>query len=114
MRYLVHESEVNWEPHQKFKGVKVKILHTEKDQNSLATIVMTKVPKGEKVPVHVHENSDNILHILEGRAKMEIDGIGVFQMAKGSCLRVPKNTKHQIYDVTEELIVYDVFAPPAF
>lgn len=113
MRYAVHEKEVSWQPHLKFKEVEIKVLHTQ-EQESQATIVITKVSKGATVPVHVHQESDNILFVLGGNGKMEIDNIGIFEMVRGSSLRVPKNTRHQIYDVTEELIIYDVFAPPAF
>jgi len=27
---------------------------------------------------------------------------------------VPKNTKHRIYNVTEDVLNYDVFTPPLF
>jgi mannose-6-phosphate isomerase-like protein (cupin superfamily) len=45
---------------------------------------------------------------------MWIDGIGDFDIEKGTFVRVPKNTRHRIYDVTEEILNYDVFAPPLF
>ena len=114
MRYLVNESEAEWQNHPTFQGVKIKVLQTQKDQDSLATIVITEVPKGVIVPFHVHEESDDILFILSGNASMEIEGIRSFQMEKGSCLRVPKAIRHQIHDVTEDLLIYDVFAPPSF
>ena len=41
------------------------MLQTQKDQDSLATIVITEVPKGVIIPFHVHEKSDDIFkHVL--------------------------------------------------
>ena len=112
MRYLVYESEIEWQKHPEFEGVWIKVLQSKKDHGSLATVIVTRIPKGGGVPVHVHQKSDDILYILDGMAEMEIDGIGTFEMQKGGCLRVPKNTKHRIFNVTKDLILYDVWAPP--
>ncbi len=112
MRYLVYESEMEWQKHPEFEGVLFKVLQSKRDHGSLATVVVNKIPKGGGVPVHVHEESDDILYIIDGVAEMEIDGIGTFEMQKGGCLRVPKNTKHRIFNVTKDLILYDVWAPP--
>jgi len=112
MRYLVYESEMEWQEHPEFEGVLVKVLQSRRDHGSMATVVMTRVPKGGEVPVHVHEGSDDILYIIDGMAEMAIDGIGNFEMQKGGCLRVPKDTKHRIFNVTKDLLLYDVWAPP--
>jgi len=112
MRYLVYESELEWEEHPQFENVWIKILQSRKENESQATVVVTRVPEGGEVPVHVHEVSDDILYLIDGIAEMEIEGIGTFQMKRGGCLRVPKNTRHRIYNVTKELILYDVFSPP--
>jgi len=112
MRYLVYESEMEWQEHPEFEGVLIKVLQSKKDHGSLATVVFTRVPKGGEVPVHVHEESDDILYIIDGMAEMAIDGIGTFEMRKGGCLRVPKNTKHHIFNVAKDLLLYDVWAPP--
>jgi hypothetical protein len=32
-------------------------------------------------------------------------------LRKSNVVRVPRNTNHRIFDITEELLVYDVFSP---
>ena len=110
MDLLVNEEEVEWQDHATVKGAKIKVLQS-KEQGALATTILVSMPKGPGIPAHVHEGSDDIVYVLKGRAKMEIEGIGSFDLKKGSCMRVPKDTKHRIHDVTEDLLQYNVFAP---
>ena len=42
---------------------------------------------------------------------MFVEEIGEFEIKKGILIRVPRGMKHSIYDVTEDLLVYDVFSP---
>lgn len=59
----------------------------------------------------MHENSDDILFPLEGKGKIFIEGSGEFDLFPGVFIRVPKNIKQRV-SVEEDLLVYDVFAPP--
>ena len=72
---------------------------------------MVIIPAGIEVPEHIHAHCEDILFILAGLGTMWIDGDGIVQLRKDAIVRVPRNTKHRIYDVTEELLVYDVFSP---
>ncbi len=113
MEYMINEEKMKWQDHPRMRLGQYKLLYSKEKHGSLATIQLIKVQKGGGNEFHVHEESDDILYILSGEAKMEIEGVGSVQMRKGSCVRVPKNTRHRIYDVIEELIAFDVFAPPA-
>jgi mannose-6-phosphate isomerase-like protein (cupin superfamily) len=42
---------------------------------------------------------------------MYVEGTGTFPLKPGIIVIVPKGTKHKISNVTEELLVYDVFQP---
>ncbi|MBN2809370.1 MAG: hypothetical protein JXR80_07740 [Deltaproteobacteria bacterium] len=42
---------------------------------------------------------------------MWVEGKGEFILQPGVIVRVPKGTKHRITEVTEALLVYDVFSP---
>ncbi len=112
MEYAVNEGEIQWQDHPRMRLGQFKVFYSKEKHGSLATIQVIKVQKGGGNDLHVHEESDDILYILSGRAKMEIEGVGAVEMRKGSCIRIPKNVKHRIYDVAEELIAFDVFAPP--
>ncbi len=112
MEYVVDEGTIQWQDHPRMRRGQFKVFYSKEKHGSLATIQVIKVQKGGGNDLHVHEESDDILYILSGRAKMEIEEVGAVEMKKGSCIRIPQNVKHRIYDVAEELIAFDVFAPP--
>jgi mannose-6-phosphate isomerase-like protein (cupin superfamily) len=75
------------------------------------SIIMVKIPAHVEVPEHIHDKSEDILFILSGRGTMWIHDVGEVTLQKGTVVRVPRNTKHRIFDVSEELLIYDVFSP---
>jgi quercetin dioxygenase-like cupin family protein len=113
MNLVKREKEVKWSPHP-FLPIQIKSFLSKKDDQGDITIFLVKLPAGKEIPVHVHETQEDIIFILGGKAKMWIDGVGDFDIEKGTFIRVPKNTKHRIYNVTEDILNYDVFTPPLF
>jgi mannose-6-phosphate isomerase-like protein (cupin superfamily) len=112
MEILFTTESLAWVPHPTVKDVFIKkIITMEKYGPESPSIIMVRVPAGVVVPEHVHTNSEDILFILSGAATMWIDGAGEMPLRKGTVVRVPRNTKHRIFDITEELLVYDVFSP---
>lgn len=103
--------EIAWIPHPTADGVQVKSLITKKEQGTDVTCMLVRIPVGDKVPEHVHADQDDILFILAGRGVMWVDGIGEFLLANSIVVRVPKGTPHRIENVTEDLLIYDVFSP---
>ena len=100
-----------WVPHPTAQGVKIKPLISEKEHGLNVTCMLVNVPVGREVPEHIHENQDDILYPLQGRAVMRVDGAESFLLEPGVIVRVPKGTKHKIDSVTEDLLLYDVFSP---
>jgi len=113
MDYVKKEKDLAWEPHP-FLPIQIKVLLSQKTDQADVTCFLVNVPKGKEIPVHVHETQEDILFLLAGKGKMWIEGIGDFNIEKGTFIRVPQNTKHRIYDVIEEILNYDVFAPALF
>jgi len=112
MEILFNAENLLWENHPAIKGVSIKkIVTTEQFGKDSPSIVMVKIPVGVEVPEHLHEESEDILFILAGKATMWIDGLGNFKLQENAVVRVPRSTKHRIFDVTDELLVYDVFSP---
>ena len=111
MNYLINEDQVRWGEHPSVKQGKFALLFS-KDEGSRATIVMVKLPKGAEHHMHDHGESDDILYILRGKAKMEVEGVGSFDLKKGSVFRAPAHVRHRLYDITEELVIYGVYVPP--
>ncbi len=50
---------------------------------------------------------------MDGKGKMRV-GDEIYEIDKGSQITVPKKTKHEIFDVEENLYIYDVFSPAVF
>ena len=113
MGWVKKAGDLEWSPHP-FLPVQIKNFLSQRDDGGDITIFLVKLAAGREIPVHVHETQEDIIFILSGKAKMWIDGMGDFDIEKGTFIRVPKNTKHRIYGVTEDILNYDVFTPPLF
>ena len=113
MKSVKREQELPWSPHP-FLPIQIKNFLSKRDDQADLTIFLVNLPAGKEIPEHVHETQEDIIFIMKGRAKMWIDGVGEFELGKGIFVRVPQNTKHRIYNVTEDILNYDVFTPPLF
>ncbi|MBN2179401.1 MAG: cupin domain-containing protein [Deltaproteobacteria bacterium] len=112
MKILYNTEVLPWVDHPTVKNVSIKkIITKEQFGEESPTIIMVKIPAHVEVPEHIHDKSEDILFILSGRGTMWIDEIGEMTLQKGTVVRVPRNTKHRIFDVSEDLLVYDVFSP---
>jgi quercetin dioxygenase-like cupin family protein len=107
--FLVEEE--SWIPHPTAKGVIIKPLISKKVNGVDLTCMLVKVRKGLEVPEHIHEDQDDILYPLEGKAVMWVDGSGSFPLMPGVIVLVPRGKKHKIADVSDDLLIYDVFYP---
>jgi quercetin dioxygenase-like cupin family protein len=104
-------ADISWLPHPLFKEVTIRPLVTKKEDGLDVTCMLVRVPAGREVPEHIHEEQVDILYPIQGKAEMHVDGEGTFPLKPGMVVRVPKSRKHYIFNVTEELLIYDVFQP---
>ena len=102
---------VNWTPHPVNQNVKMGVVLTKKDDNVEISAFKAVCPKGEVVPEHTHPVHD-ILFPIAGKGKVWIKGIGDLELKKGVVVCVPPGAVHKVYDVTEDLEVYDIFSGP--
>ena len=102
---------LSWVPHPIADRVEIKPLVTKKDDGLDVTCVLVKVPVGIDIPEHIHETQTDILYPLQGKAEMYVEGAGNLQLKPGMVVRVPMGAKHKIFNVTEALLIYDVFQP---
>jgi quercetin dioxygenase-like cupin family protein len=103
---------ISCHPHPVVKGVTIKPLATKSEDDLNVTCLLVKIPAGAEIPEHIHEEQVDILYPIQGQAEMVVEGAGQFALKPGIVVRVPKGTKHKIFNVTEELLIYDVFQPP--
>ena len=111
MEVYTDVSGMSWSPHPIAEGVEIKPLVTHKDHELNVTCLLVKIPAGREVPEHAHEQQADIIYPLKGSAELHIAGTGTLRLEPGVIVRVPKGTKHKIFNVTEETLVYDVFYP---
>jgi quercetin dioxygenase-like cupin family protein len=104
-------NNISWIPHPIIPGIKIKSMISQKEHGLDVTCILVDIPAGKEVPEHIHETQDDILYPLQGRGVMWVDGDGDFPLEPGLIIRVPKGTKHKIFDVTQDLLIYDVFFP---
>lgn len=102
---------VKWAPHPKFKGVEIAYLLSKKDDGIDMTCTLVHWHVGAEIPLHTHDASDDILYIIQGKAKIWIDKIGDVPVSAGSFIRIPKGVPHQPHDVEEDLIAHDTWFP---
>ena len=67
-------------------------------------------PAGGKDPQHPHA-ADEVYVVLAGRAALEVEGER-FHVGPGKVVSVDVGADHRFVDVTEDLQVLVVFAPP--
>jgi len=103
--------DISWRPHPIAEGVTIKLLATKSEDDLNVTCLLLRIPPGKEIPEHIHEEQVDILYPLQGEAEMYVEGTGTFPLKPGIVVRVPKGTKHKISNVTEELLIYDVFQP---
>jgi len=111
MEVCTEVDNLSWDPHPMAEGVKIKPLVTKRDHDLNVSCILVKVPVGIEIQEHTHETQADILYPLQGKAEMFVEGAGNFPLEPGVVVRVPIGAKHKIFNVTEELIVYDVFHP---
>ena len=108
---VIQPDEIKWEPHPQLEKAKVAYLLSNRDEKADLTSLLVYLPKGTQVEKHIHENSDDIVYVIKGKATMWIENIGDIPMVEGSFIRVPKGVLHQPHDVEEDMLLYDIFYP---
>lgn len=111
MKPVTDIEELDWQPHPTAEGVEIKVLVSNNAQGTDVTCMLVRIGSGLEVPEHTHDHSDDILYPLAGRARMWVEGNEDFSLEQGVIVRVPKGTRHRIFDVSEDLLLYDVFWP---
>ena len=104
-------ADLPWRPHPIAAGVEIKLLASKSEDDLNVTCMLLRVPPGKEIPEHVHEEQVDILYPLQGEAEMVVEGAGTFSLKPGVVVRVPTGAKHGISNITEELLIYDVFQP---
>ena len=82
--------DIAWRPHPLVKEVNIKPLVTKGEDGLDVTCLLVKVPAGIEIPEHVHDEQVDILYPLQGKAEVNVEGAGTFDLKPGVIIRVPK------------------------
>jgi len=114
MNYSINENDVTWTPHPSgLAGVAIKKLRSSIENDFQESIAIVRINSGSTVPSHIHQNEDDNLYILAGSGKMKVAD-ELYDLKKGVQITVPAGIKHEIFDVTVELLIYNIFVPGIF
>jgi mannose-6-phosphate isomerase-like protein (cupin superfamily) len=68
---------------------------------------------GSMIPDHVHEESEEVLFLISGRAKIVIEGEGEWEIGPETAFYSPIGKKHRLENIgNEPLKVVWVYCPP--
>ena len=68
---------------------------------------------GSMIPDHVHDESEEVLFLISGRAKIVIDGVGAWEIGPETAFYSPIGVKHRVENIGDEpLKIVWVYSPP--
>ena len=109
-----HIRDIPEEPHPFLKGVRMKTLLSQKEDDAEATCIIVRCPVGSEIEEHVHTEQDDLIYVLEGEATMWIEGTGEFPLMPGTFVAVSRGKRHRTFAVEKALLILDTFTPPLF
>jgi mannose-6-phosphate isomerase-like protein (cupin superfamily) len=106
-----------WAPHPFAPGLDQAMLLSHRDHGADATVYLYRVrevapAETDDVPLHQHDDCDDITFVLEGSATIDIEGHGTIVLTPDSFVRVPAGTKHRVHRVSADFRAISIFAPP--
>ena len=68
---------------------------------------------GSMIPDHVHTDSEEVMFIISGRAKLVIEGEGEWEIGPDTAIYSPLGKKHRLENIGDEpLKLVWVYGPP--
>jgi len=68
---------------------------------------------GSMIPDHVHEESEEVLFLISGRARIVIEGDGEWEIGPETAFYSPLGKKHRVENIGDEpLRIVWVYSPP--
>lgn len=68
---------------------------------------------GSMIPDHVHDNSEEVMFLISGHAKLVIEGEGEWEIGPETAFFAPTGKKHHVENIgTEPLRIVWVYSPP--
>ncbi|MGI6741288.1 MAG: cupin domain-containing protein [Brevefilum sp.] len=68
---------------------------------------------GSMIPDHKHDDSEEVLFLISGKAKIVIEGVGEWEIGPETAFYSPKGITHRVENIGDEpLRIVWVYSPP--
>jgi quercetin dioxygenase-like cupin family protein len=91
---ILNLSNVEWEPHPRFKALRVKVLES-KATHPHASVMLVEVEAGGEIPAHTHPIETETAYVLAGQGVITIDGQD-YVFEGGHNLTIPVGALHSV------------------
>lgn len=98
-------------PHPLSPGVSLRYLLTAQADGADLTCALVHIPAGSEPMPHIHEASDDLIYVLEGRGRLEVEGHGTTPLLPGIFARVPRGRIHTPCNIDQDLLLFNVWSP---
>jgi len=79
------------------------LMNAKLDANSPLTVGIAEINPGKSNPLHLHDNSDEVIYVLSGSCEQSVGDETVILKA-GDTLRIPAGVPHQAKAIGKELL----------
>ena len=111
MAFLIDERNAPTKDLRGGRGVTLQLINPGTGSEYVDVHVNVLKPGSGRGPYHYHSNAENIYYVLEGRARLVIEGVEYFA-GPGEAVWIPRNEKHDVMNVGEgELRVIEIKVP---
>jgi len=100
-----------FELHPQAAGVSLRYLVTRAGDGADVTLALVHLPAGCQPFPHIHEGSDDLIYVLQGKGRIKVDGCGQVALGPGTFVRIPKGVLHAPMDIEQDLLIYNVWSP---
>lgn len=77
-------------------------------ETSTADMAWVSIKPGSKMPVHVHEDGDQLYYILSGEGALDMDGKR-YELKAGMAVFIPRKVEHNTENTGSEMFEYVEF-----
>ena len=109
--FLFNAAEIDWQPHPKLAGIRVKSLINSSTFKQ-ASLTLVEVAPGGVIELHSHENGYEMALVLSGAGVLSLPN-GELPLAAGRGVNVPPATMHAVKNTGDEAMqILAVHLPP--
>jgi len=88
------------------------MLSADDTDGAFSLVEYTATPDGPSPPVHVHEETDEVIYVLEGTAECTV-GDDIFTAEAGATVIVPSGTRHTFSTIDAQPCAFLALCSPA-